>query len=86
VHVHPLKIPKEDLFELYPAMHAVGWQEFKPRSNVLPDTDGEVLDDKVIIIRSSGPVSKLEVFQPYSGIRLPNVFGNVSGRSEAQGK
>jgi hypothetical protein len=52
--------------------------------NVLPDTDGEVLDDKVIIIHSSGLTSELEVFQPYSGVRLPGVLSDVSGRSEAR--
>jgi hypothetical protein len=82
-HVRPLEIPNEDLFELCPATNAVGWQEFEPRSNVLPDTNREVLDDEVIIIRSSGPTSKPEVFQPYSGVRLPSVLGDVSGRSEA---
>jgi hypothetical protein len=61
-HVHPLEIPNEDLFVLCPATDAVGWQEFKSRSNILPDTDEEVLDDEVIIIRSSGPTSEPELF------------------------
>jgi hypothetical protein len=46
--------------------------------NVLPDTDREVLDE-VIVIGSSGPISEPEVFQPYSGVRLQGVLGDVSG-------
>jgi hypothetical protein len=52
--------------------------------NVFLDIDGEVLDDEVITIRSSGPTGELEVFQPYSGVFLLGVLGDVSGRSEAQ--
>jgi hypothetical protein len=62
VHVRPLEISNEDLFELRPATDAVGWQEFEPRSNELLDTDGEVPDDVIIIIRSSGLTSEMEVF------------------------
>jgi hypothetical protein len=71
--VRPLEIPNEDLFELHPSTDVVGWQEFKPRSNELPNTDGELLDDEIIIIRSSGPTSELEVFQPYTRVRIPSV-------------
>jgi hypothetical protein len=52
--------------------------------NVLTDIDGEVLDDEVIIIRSSGPTDEPDIFQPYSEVCLPVVLGDVSGRSEAQ--
>jgi hypothetical protein len=55
-----------------------------PRLNVLPDTDREVPDDEVIIIPSSDPTGEPEVFQPYSRVRLSDVLGDVSGRSEAR--
>ena len=36
----------------------------------VPHTDGEVLNDEVVIIHSSGLVGELEVFEPYTGIHL----------------
>ena len=50
---------------------------------MLPHADGEVLNDEVVIIHSSGSVGKLEVFEPYIGIHFPGVFGNVGKWSEA---
>jgi hypothetical protein len=50
---------------------------------VLPDTDGEVLDDEVVIIRPSSLAGESEIFQPYSGVRFPDVLGDVGGWSEA---
>jgi hypothetical protein len=78
-HVHPLEIPNEDLFELCPATDAVVRQEFEPCSDVLPDTDAEVLDNEVVNIRSSGSTSEPEVFHTYSGVHLLSVLGDVSG-------
>jgi hypothetical protein len=83
-HVRPLEIPNEDLFELHLATDAVGRQEFEPCSNELPDTDGEVLDNEIIIVRSSGPTSEPKVFQPYTTVRLPSVLGDVGRWSEAR--
>ena len=50
---------------------------------MLPHTDGEVLDDEVVIIHSSGLVGEPKVFEPYTGIRFPSVFGDVGRWSEA---
>ena len=36
-----------------------------------------VLNDEVVIIHSSGSVGELKVFEPYTGIRFPGVFGDV---------
>ena len=47
-----------------------------------PHADGEVLNDEVVIIHSTGSTGEPEVFEPYTGIRLPGIFGNVGGRSE----
>ena len=71
--IRPLKISYEDPLEIYPVADAVGRKEFEPCLNMLPHTDGEVLDDEVIIIHSSGSVGELEVFEPYTRIRLPGV-------------
>jgi hypothetical protein len=83
-HVHPMEVLDENLLELHPTTNVVGRHEFKPRSNMLPDADGEVLDDEVVIIRPSGSAGESEVFQPYSGVRLPGVLGDVGGWLKAQ--
>jgi hypothetical protein len=51
---------------------------------VLGGKNGKVLDDEVIIIRSSNLTSESEVFQPYSRVRLPGVLGDVCGWSEVR--
>ena len=50
---------------------------------MLPHADGEVLNDEVVIIHSFGSVGEPEVFESYTGIRFPGVFGDVGGWSEA---
>jgi hypothetical protein len=51
---------------------------------VFPNAYGEVLDDEVVIMCPSGSAGESEVFQPYSGIRLPCVLGNVGGWSKTR--
>ena len=50
---------------------------------MLPHADGEILNDEVVIIHSSSSAGEPEIFEPYTGIRLPGVPGDVGGRSEA---
>ena len=50
---------------------------------MLPHVDREVLNDEVVIIHSSGSVGEPEVFEPYTGIHFPGVFGDVGGWLEA---
>ena len=64
-------------------MDAVGRKELDPCSNMLPHADGEVLDDEVVIIHSSGSADESKVFEPYTGVCLPGVLGIVGGWSEA---
>ena len=52
-------------------------EEFEPCSNMFPHADGVVLDDEVVIIHSSGSIGEPEVFEPYTEIRFPGVFGDV---------
>ena len=49
----------------------------------VPHTDGEVLNDEMVIIHPSGSTGELEIFEPYIGVCLPGVLGDVGGRSEA---
>ena len=81
--IHPLEISDEDPLEIHPVVDAVGWKEFEPCLNMLLHIDGEVLDDEVVIIHSSGSVGKPEVFEPYTEVCLPGVPSDVGGRSEA---
>ena len=50
---------------------------------MLPHADGEVFNDEVVIIHSSGSAGEPEVFKPYTGIHFPSVFGDVGRWSEA---
>ena len=79
----PLKILDEDPLEICPVADAVRQEELEPCSNMLPHADGEVLNDEVVIIHSSGLAGKLEVFEPYTRIRLSSIFGDVGRQSEA---
>ena len=63
-------------------MDAVVWEEFEPRSNMFPNGNGEVLNDEVVIIHSFGSIGEQEIFEPYTGVRLLGVFGDVGGRPE----
>ena len=58
-------------------------EEFEPCSNMFSHADGEVLNDEVVIIHSFGLVGELEVFEPYTRICFPSVFGDVGRWSEA---
>ena len=77
----PLEVLDKDPLEVRPVADAVMREEFEPRSNMFPHTDGEVLNDEVVIIHSSGSAGEPKVFEPYTGIRL--VFGDVGRWSEA---
>ena len=48
-----------------------------------PHVDGEILNDEVVIIHSSGLAGKPEVFEPYIGVHFPGVSGDVGEWSEA---
>ena len=78
-----LEIFDEDPLEIRPVADAIGRKEFELCSNMLPHADGEVLDDEVIISHSSGLAGELKVFEPYTGVRLPGVPGDVGGQSKA---
>ena len=79
----PLEISNKDPLEIRLVADAVGREEFEPCSNMLPHADGEILNDEVVIIHSSGSAGEPEVFEPYTGVGLPSVSGDVGGWSEA---
>ena len=83
VDIHPMEISDEDPLEVRPVMDAVMREEFKPRPNMFPHADGDVSNDEVVIIHSSGSAGEPKVFEPYTGICLPGIFGDVGRRSEA---
>ena len=81
--IRPLEVPNEDNLKVRLVADAVVRVEFEPRSNMLPYVDREVLNDEVVIIHSTGSAGEPEVFNPYTGVRLPGIFGDVGRRSEA---
>ena len=81
--IRPLEIPDEDPLEIRSIADAVRREEFEPCSNMLPHADGEVLNDEVVNIHSPGSAGESEVFEPYTGISFPDVFGDVGGWSKA---
>ena len=83
VDIRPLEVPDEDPLEIHLFANAVVREEFKPCSNMFPHIDGEVLNDEMVIIHSSGSAGEPEVFEPYTRIRFPGVFCDVGGWSEA---
>ena len=60
-------------------MDAVVQEEFEPHLNMFPYVNGEVLNDEVVIIHSSGSAGEPKIFEPYIGVRLPDVLGDVGG-------
>ena len=83
MYICPLEISDEDPLEIRLVADAVGREKFKPCSNMLPHVDGEILNDQVVIIHSSGSTGEPEVFEPYIGVCFPGVSGDVGGWSEA---
>ena len=69
--IRPLEIPNEDPLEARLVADAVMREEFEPRSIMFPHIDGEVLNDEVVIIQSSGSAGEPEVFEPYTKICSP---------------
>ena len=81
--IRPLEIPDEDPLEVRLVTDVVGRKQFEPCPNMLPHADGEILNDEVVIIHSSSSAGEPKVFEPYTGVCLPGVPGDVGGRSEA---
>ena len=39
------------------------WEEFKPCPNMFPNADGEILNDKIVIIYPTGSTGEPEIFE-----------------------
>ena len=50
---------------------------------MLSHTDGEILNDEVVIIHSSSSAGEPEIFEPYTKVCFLDVFGDVGEWSEA---
>ena len=81
--IRPLEVPDEDPLEVRPIADAVAREEFEPRSNMFPHANGEVLNDEVVIIHSSGSIGEPKVYEPYTRVCLPGIHGDVGRQSEA---
>ena len=60
-------------------MDVVVWEEFKPCSNMFPHTDGEILNDEIVIIHPSCSTGEPEIFKPNTMVCLLGVLGDVGG-------
>ena len=80
--IRPLEIPNKDPLEVRPVLDAVMREEFEPHPNMFPHADGEILNDEKVIIHPSGSVGEPKIFEPNTRIRLPDVLGDVGGRSK----
>ena len=70
--IRPLEVLDEDPLEVRLVTDTVRWEEFEPCSNLLPHTDGEVLNDEVVIIHSSSSVG-----EPKSSSHIPGFVSSV---------
>ena len=64
VLVCALEVLHKDLLEVRLTLDSVGRQVFQPRSCRISQEQWKVVDNKVIIIRTTGLAGKLIVFQP----------------------
>ena len=79
--IRPLEISNEDPLEVRPV--AVVWEEFNPCPNIFPHTDGEILNNEIVIIYPFGSAGEPEILEPNTGVCLPSVLGDIGGWSEA---
>ena len=49
---------------------------------MFPYINGEVLNDELVIIHSSGSAGEPEIFEPNTRVCLPGVLGGVGGQSK----
>ena len=81
-NIRPLEISDKDPLEVRSVVDAVVWEELKPCPNMFPHANGKILNDKIVIIHSSGPTGEPDVFEPNAWVCLPDVLGDVGGWSE----
>ena len=81
--IRPMEISDKDPLEACLVTNVVVWEEFKPCPNMFPHTDGETLNDEMVIIHPSGSIGEPEIYKPNTGVCLPSVLGDVGGQSEA---
>ena len=62
--IRPLENSNEDPLEVCPVADAVVWEEFKPCPDMLPNADGEILNDEKVIIHPSGSAGEPKIFEP----------------------
>jgi hypothetical protein len=58
-------------------VNPVGWQVLKLCPCQVSQAQGQVVDDEVVIDRSSSPASEPVVLEPQSGVHLPGVPSDV---------
>ena len=75
--VRALEVSHKDLLQIRPTLDHVGRQVFKPRSCRIGQEQWKVVDNEVVIIRTTGLTGKPIVFKPKPGVCLPRVLRDV---------
>ena len=86
VTIRALKVADEHFPEVCPAADGVGGQELQPGADVLSQAYWEILDDKTVVVCSSGPACEPIVLQPHARVCIPSIFHDVCRRPKTLGE
>lgn len=78
--VGTLEVAYEDGAEVRPIPNATSWQILEPCTRRVGQENGKVLNDEQVIIRTPDATGEAVVLQPYAGVCVTRVLGDV-GRS-----
>lgn len=78
--VGALEVFDKGLPKVGPVMDGAGWQMLELGPRPLRKVDLEELDDELVVLESCHAASKVVIFQPYTGIQRPVIFGNICWR------
>ena len=62
MHIRALKVPYEDMLEVYPRVDAVHGEMLEPCSSAFRKVEWQVLDDEEIIVCPTCSTGEAEVF------------------------
>ena len=77
MRVCALKVAHEDLFQVHPTLNSIGRKVFQPRSRQTGQEEWKVVDNEIVIIRSTTLASKPIILEPQSGVHFSRVFWDV---------
>ena len=72
-----LEIPHEDLFQVRPTLASVGRKVFQQCSRRISQEQWKVVDNEIVIIRSTALAGKPIILEPQFGVCFPRVFWDI---------